>query len=234
MLGASLASLIGLYLVIAAIVALAAARRAIRVRAVLATVGIAAVVTAGTLSLRSGDLGFIQEWFGPEPETPGQYAASWSQRLIYAYVGGRVFLDRPVLGTGWEGELPPGDYAEYLPDARARFSDQPPSYFPPADGTFIPQQAYDQVLFQLGLVGAALLLAIAVLGLTVAVRAGVRWPRAGDARGQAYLPLSWLAGIAGALSGAALFGGAPLTAAFWLTLGVVAAAPSLVLDPAPT
>ncbi len=85
-----------------------------------------------------------------------------------------------MLGTGWHGELPPAEYAEYLPDARARFPDQPPRYFPPADGTFIPQQTYDQVLFQLGLVGAALLLAIAVLGLTVAVRAGVRWPRASD------------------------------------------------------
>jgi hypothetical protein len=31
--------------------------------------------------------------------------------------------------------------------------------------------------------------------------------------------------MAGALAGAALFGGAPLTALFWLTLGVVAADP---------
>ena len=139
-------------------------------------------MTAGTLSLRSGELGFIQEWFGPEPETPGQYAASWSQRLIYAYVGGRVFLDRPVLGTGWHGELPPEDYARYLPDARERFSDQPPRYFPKRDGTFIPQQTYDQVLFELGLVGAAAFLAAALLAVRQAVQAGLRWAREGDGR----------------------------------------------------
>ena len=164
MLGASLASLIGLYLVVIAVLALAHARRSLRRRAVLATVGVALAVTAGTLSLRSGELGFLQAWFGPEPETPGQYAASWSQRLIFVYVGGRVFLDRPVLGTGWQGELPPEDYARYLPDARERFADQPAHYFPPADGRFIPQQAYDQVLFQLGLVGGALLLLTARAG----------------------------------------------------------------------
>ena len=50
--------------------------------------------------------------------TPGQYAASWSQRLIYAYIGGRVFLDNPVLGTGWYGELPPKEYARFLADAK--------------------------------------------------------------------------------------------------------------------
>jgi O-antigen ligase len=178
------------------------------------------VATAGTLALRQGDLGFLQSWFGPPPETPGEYAASWSQRLIYTYVGGRVFLDRPVLGTGWHGELPPETFAEYLPDARERFSDQPPHYFPPADRGFIPQQTYDQVLFELGLVGAAL---FALLGV-VAVRRAAAAARRRDTDA-AYLPPAWLASLAGVLAGAALFGGSPLTAVFWLTLGVVAAEP---------
>ena len=226
MLGASLASLLGLYLVVCTLVGLALVRRSLRLGAVLATVGVAVVVTAGTLSLRGGELGFLQEWFGPEPETPGQYAASWSQRLIYAYVGGRVFLDNPVVGTGWQGELPPEDYARYLPDARKRFSDQPSSYFPKRDGTLIPQQTYDQVLFELGVVGAAAFLAAALLAIRQAIRAGLRW--AGEASVElAYVPAAWLAGLAGALAGAALFGGAPITALFWLTLGVAAAAPAL-------
>lgn len=227
-LGASLAGLLGLYLAVAAVLGLALARHRLRLGAVLATLGVAVAVTAGTLSLRSGELGFLQEWFGPEPERPGQYAASWSQRLIYAYVGGRVFLDRPVLGTGWHGELPPEEYARYLPDTRERFSDQPRSYFPRSDGTLIPQQAYDQVLFQLGLVGAAAFLAAALLAMRQAVRAGRRWAREGEGAELVYVPAAWLAGLAGALAGAALFGGAPLTAMFWLTLGVAAAAPTLV------
>ena len=44
-------------------------------------------------------------------------------------------------------------------------------------------------------------------------------------------PSAWTAALVGALAGAALFGGIPLTAVFWLTLGVVALAPSLVPPP---
>ncbi len=219
-LGASLASLIGLYLAAAAILVISWRRRDLRLAAVLVTVAVAAVATAGTLSLRQGDLGFLQSWFGPPPETPGQYAASWSQRLIYVYVGGRVFLDRPVLGTGWQGELPPDDFAQYVPDAREQFADQPPHYFPRTDEAFIPQQTYDQILFELGLVGAALFAALALLAVRRAAAAALR--RDPDA---AFVPGAWLGAIAGALAGAALFGGSPLTAVFWLALGLAAANP---------
>ena len=75
-----------------------------------------AVVTAGTLFIRAGELSFLQAWFGKPESRPGQYAASWSQRLIYAYVGGRVFLAHPLtrhrLVRGAAAEdvcgLPPG------------------------------------------------------------------------------------------------------------------------------
>ena len=71
-LGASLASLLGLYL------GRGRDDRA-RARAPRPALGapssspslICAAVTAGTLGLRSGDLGFLQSWFGPPPETPG-------------------------------------------------------------------------------------------------------------------------------------------------------------------
>ena len=158
-LGASLASLLGLYLAAGALAALALVRRSLRKGALVWTLGAVVAVTAMTVTLRSGELGFLQEWFGPEAEQPGQYAASWSQRLIFAYVGGRVFLDNPVLGTGWHGELPEDEYIRFLPDARERFPDQPDRYFGDLEGTFIPQQTYDQVLIELGLVGGALFVA---------------------------------------------------------------------------
>jgi O-Antigen ligase len=229
-LGASLASLLGLYLAAATLLALAFARRSLGRGAVLTTLAVVLAVSGATLTLRSGELGFIQEWFGPEPEQPGQYAASWSQRLIYAYVGGRVFLDSPLLGTGWHGELPPEEYAQYLPDARSRFPDQPPPYFPQADATFIPQQAYDQILFELGLVGAALFALVAFLASRAAVRVGLRGAREPGLLEQGLVPAGWLAGMAGALAGAALFGGSPLASLLWLTLGVAAATPSIVMD----
>lgn len=223
-LGASLASVLGLYLATIALVALARRRRELHRSAVLVALVLCAAVTAATYGIRSSDLGFLQTWFGPPPETPGQYAASWSQRLIFVYVGGRVFLDHPLVGTGWEGELPPSDYAEYLSDARERFSDQPAHYFPQEDESFIPQQTYDQVLFQLGLVGAAFFLVLAGVAVAHAVAAGA-WPRPGETWAeQAYVPLAWLASLGGALAGAALFGGSPLAALFWLSLGLIGAA----------
>ena len=230
-LGASLASLLGLYLAAAVLVALALVRRSLRRNAVLVTLGLVVAVTAMTVTLRSGELGFLQEWFGPEPERPGQYAASWSHRLIFAYVGGRVILDNPILGTGWHGELPPEEYAQYLDDARARFPDQPPSYIESLEQSFIPQQTYDQVLIQLGLVGGALFVLIAFLAVRLALRAALRAPPDPERVRYGLVAPGWVAGMAGALAGAALFGGSPLASLFWLTLGVVAATPLLVLDP---
>ncbi len=132
-LGAALASLLGVYLAAVAVVALAAARRVVTLRALLATGAILAVVTAGSLSLRSSELGFLNAWFGSTQKAkPGQYAASWSQRLIYVYIGGRVFEANPVLGTGWYGELPPKEWARFLPDAKRKFPDQPREVLPEA------------------------------------------------------------------------------------------------------
>jgi len=217
-LGAALASLLGLYLG-SLVLLLVVWRRGwwswTNAAAVAAVVG---VVTGGTLVLRAGDLGFLQAWFGKPQTRPGQYAASWSQRLVYAYVGGRVFLAHPLLGTGWYGELPPKTFVAYLPDARRRFPDQPASYFPPATKPFIPQQAWDQILYELGIAGAAAAVALlASLG-----RSAVRVARrALDV--VAPLPAAWLAAAIGALAGEGLFGGTPLAAIFWLVAGVVVA-----------
>jgi O-Antigen ligase len=226
-LGASLAGLIGVYLAAAALAALAAVRRSLRLPAVAASLAVAVAVTAGTWAIRGGEFSFLNSWFGPPPETPGQYAASWSQRLIFAYIGGRVFLDNPVLGTGWHGILPEEEFARFLPDARERFSDQPPHYFPTPETGLIPQQTYDQVLFELGLVGLGVLAATSLLALRSAIVAGKRWPRSGVFEEQAFIPLAWFASLVGVLAGAALFGGSPIAAIFWLTLGVAAAAPFL-------
>lgn len=217
-LGAALASLLGLYLGAATLIGLAALRRRLDLRALLVTAATLLVVTSGTLSIRSGDLGFLQSWFGKPPSTPGQYASSWSQRLIFAYVGGRIFIAHPVLGTGWYGDLPPDTFARYLPDARRRFNDQPPRYFPPADGDFIPQQTFDQVLYELGIAGG-----VALLTLLVALgRACARKARRAEGS-LSSLPAAWLGASIGALAGEGLFGGTPLAATFWLVAGVALA-----------
>ncbi len=228
-LGAAVAGLLGLYLAVGAIIAVAIARRQVTKRAVAVTLAVTAAITIGVLSLRSGDLGaFLRSiGIGERQEDTFGNAASWNERLIDAYIGGRVFLDNPILGTGWHGELPPGEYAHFIDDARARFPDQPATYFPSTDDVFIPQQTYDQVLYELGIVGALLFLVFAFVTVRTAVRVAGAWPRGDPDEPAAYLPAAWIAALAGGLSGAALFGGIPLAAIFWITIGMTAVAPSL-------
>jgi hypothetical protein len=216
-LGGALASLLGLYVAAVLLVALAAARRRLDWRRLAIVVATVAVVTGGTAAIRGGELNFLRSWFGPPPSRPGEYAGSWSQRLIYAYVGGRVFLAHPVLGVGWYPELPPQEYRSFLAAAHRRFSDQPSSYFPRADGTFVPQQTYDQVLYELGVVGAAALLVLLVAAAAASARAARRLRRLAD------LPAAWLAATLGALAGQGYFGGTPLAATLWLVAGVALA-----------
>ena len=229
-LGAAVAGLLGLYLAVGAIIAVAAARRAVTKRAVVLTLVITAAISVGVLSLRSGDLGaFLRSvGIGEKREDTFGNAASWNERLIDAYIGGRILLDNPIVGTGWHGELPPDEWSRFLDDARARFPDQPASYFPDADDAFIPQQTYDQVLYELGIVGALLFLVLAFVTVRTAVLVARGWPRGDPDETAAYLPAAWVAALAGGLSGAALFGGIPLAAIFWITIGVTAVAPSLV------
>ena len=197
--------------------------------AVVITLAVTAAITIGVLSLRSGDLGAFLRSVGigeKRGDTFGN-AASWNERLIDAYIGGRIFLDNPIVGTGWHGELPPAEYARFIDDAHSRFPDQPASYFPSADDVFIPQQTYDQVLYELGIVGALLFLVLAFVTVRSAVRTARAWPRGDPDEAAAYLPAAWVAALAGGLSGAALFGGISLAAIFWITIGVTAVAPSL-------
>jgi hypothetical protein len=227
-LGAAVAGLAGVWVATAAIAVIAARRGAATRRALSITAIALLLVTAGVFLQRGRDIGgFLRSLGIAEREVDiGENVAGWNQRLIYAYVGGRVFLANPVIGTGWHGTLPPGEYERFLPDARARFPDAPSYYFPGPDG-LIPQQTYDQVLYELGIVGALLFLALAFVLIRAAVRVPPRWPPGDEDEPAAYLPAAWLAVLGGSLGGAALFGGIPLTALFWLVLAVAALVPSL-------
>ena len=227
-LGAALAGLLGLYLAVAAIVAAGATRGAATARALVITAGSTLAITIGVVALRSGDLGaFLRSLgLGERRDDPFENAASWNERLIDAYIGGRIWLENPILGTGWHGQLPPEEYVHFLDDARRHFPDEPAIYFPSREG-FIPQQTYDQVLYELGIVGAVLFLVLAVVTMRAAVGVARSWPRHDPDEPAAYLPAAWVGALVGGLAGAALFGGIPLAAIFWLTIGVAALGQSL-------
>jgi O-Antigen ligase len=228
-LGAALAALLGLYAAVAVIVLAARSRGAVTRRALVVTALTTLAITIGVLGLRSGDLAAFFRFLGvaEKREQAEQNVAGWNERLVYAYIGGRIFLDHPVVGTGWHGTLPPDEYVEYLPDARERFSDLPSYHFPGKTG-FVPQQTYDQVLYELGVVGALLFVALGVITLRSTMRVARAWPRGDPDEPAAFLPVAWAATLTCALLGAALFGGSALTAVFWITIGLAAAAPSLV------
>jgi hypothetical protein len=234
-LGAAVAGLLGLYLAVGAIVAVALLRGAATKRAVVLTMAVTAAITIGVLSLRSGELGafFRSVGIGDAQGDAFGNSASWNERLIDAYIGGRIFLENPIVGTGWHGELPPDEYVRFIDDARAHFPNQPATYFPSDDG-FIPQQTYDQVLYELGIVGALLFLVLAAVTVRTAARVARTWPRDDPDEPAAYLPAAWIAALAGGLTGAALFGGIPLAAIFWITIGVTALTPSLAPPPPPS
>ena len=222
-LGAAVAGLLGLYLAVGAIVALAAARRVVTPRRLTATALVLLVVTGAVLGLRLGDFGA-----GEQEDDGGGRRGSAKVRLLHAYIAGRVFLDNPLVGTGWYGNLPPEEYGRFVPDARRAFPDLPPHYFPTPPDEYVPQQTYDQVLAELGLVGAALFLAFGILVGRTVIGVGLRWPREGADEWLAFVPAAWLAALAGALAGEALYGGGAIATFFWLTVGIAAVAPSLV------
>jgi hypothetical protein len=233
-LGAVFASLVGLYLATAAIIVVALLRSEFRARTLVVTAAVVLAITGGVLELRSDNLSFLRAWFGTHSQSnpAGAEHGSWSQRLIFAYMGGRIFLARPVFGTGWYPELPPKEYARFLPDAHRRYPLQPADLFPPADGKFIPQMTYDQVLYELGVCGAILFAILLVLTVRASAQSGRRRPRDDPDPVLAYIAPSWTASILGVLAGIGLFGGASVTTLFWLTLGVAAAlAPSLSRPP---
>ena len=158
-----------------------------------------------------------------QSQPAGAEHGSWSQRLIFAYIGGRIFLANPVVGTGWYPELPPKEYARFLPDTHRRYPLQPADLFPPADGKFIPQMTYDQVLYELGAAGALVFLLLLAATVRDSLRSARGWPRGSPDSALAYVAATWTASMIGVLAGIALFGGTTVAALFWLTLGAVAA-----------
>ena len=224
-LGAALASLLGLYL--AAGVVLALARRARRPRAgapLLATLAVAVVVDRGTLALRSGDLGFLQSWFGPQPEQPGPVRGELEPAPDLR-LHRRPRLPRPAACSAPAGTASCRRRSTRA-TSRTRASASPTSRRTTSRPRTAPSsrsRPTTRCCYELGLVGVALFARCSLLALAAGVARGSLAARRRDrARSRTSRRRGWPPSL-GALAGAALFGGTPLAALFWLTLGVVAA-----------
>jgi hypothetical protein len=147
---------------------------------------------------------------------------SYRQRALLAYIGGRIFLDHPALGVGFEGSGDHFAYAPYVADAKARFN-QPAVAFPSPTHPWGVQNAYVQLLADLGVLGPLLFLAAMLLPVALALRRGSR-PAAIAGGALVLLAL-------GVWNGFGIVAGIPLDALTWLAAGICLASLSSATEP---
>jgi O-antigen ligase len=203
----------GLWFATVAIVLLARRARALRRRAVVVAIAVALVVAAGTATMRADTLTRFAEFLGLRDDTDTSQVESYAQRTLLAYIGLRIFLDHPVLGTGWNGSSDEWAYGPQLEAARARFPSEPDEAFPSPERPWGVQNLYVQVPADMGLVGLAALVALAA----VTLRSG--WRGARDSRAPV-VGLAWVLVAAGVWGGIGLVAGIPLLALTWIGLGL--------------
>ncbi|MCZ7589617.1 MAG: hypothetical protein M5U27_12335 [Gaiella sp.] len=213
-LSGAMTAVLGLWLALAAVLLGARAAGGLGGRRALALAGITILVTAGTATMRASTIERFAEFVGLRERVADTGVESYAHRTLLAYIGGRIWLDRPVTGVGWQASSEEWAYGPFLPDARARFPGEPDQAFPSPEHPWGIQLLYLQVAADLGIAGIVLLLGLAVAGVTAAVR-GLRSspvPLAG---------LGWLCVVAGVWTGIGLVAGLPLAALTWIALGLV-------------
>ena len=213
-LSGAMTAVLGLWLAVAALLLAARSLRALRARNALAILGVTLVVTAGTAAMRADTIERFAEFVGLRNRTEQTGVESYAHRTLLAYIGGRIWLDNPVTGVGWQASSEEWAYGPYLDDARRRFPDEPEQAFPAPDRPWGIQLLYLQVAADLGIAGVAALLALAAVGIA----AGIRGLRSSSVP---LVGLCWLVVAAGVWTGIGLVPGLPLDALTWLAFGLV-------------
>ena len=207
---------------IAGVAAAGAAAWLLGRRRALAILLIVVSVACGVIAIRTADTRPLLDALGIERryDVATDPEASWQQRLALAYVGGRIFLDEPLFGVGWQRSEDAEVYAPYVDDARRRFPDLPERALPSSEHPWGVQNAYVQAAADMGVVGLAAFLALFLVPLRTASRAGA----AGA------VPILWLLVSMGVWIGLGLVAGIPLVALTWLAAGLAAAASGWARD----
>jgi hypothetical protein len=222
-LSGAVAGALGIGVAASAAIVVGGRRRVLTPARVASIVAIAAVVGAGVLLMRSGDVtNFIRFLgVGREPKQE-RNVESYVHRSLLAYIGVRIFADHPILGVGWQGSEEQDNYGPYLADAHRRFPGEPAAAFPSPQHAWGVQNAYLQTLTDMGLLGFAILVALFVCGLVLGLRAALRGPP--EVAFLALVGVLWVLVAAGVWNGLGLVAGIPLDALTWLSFGLVAAA----------
>jgi O-antigen ligase len=215
-LSGAMTGVVGVWLAIAVLLTSVGRRHALAARRVLIVLGVAVIVAAGTATMRATAIERFAEFLGLRDRTEETGVQSYAQRTVLLYLGGRIWLDHPVLGIGWQGSYEEWAYGPYLEDAHARFPDEPEEAFPSPDPKrqWGIQNLYLQTLAELGLVGGALLVGL----FSSAALAAVRGARSSPVP---LVGLTCLLVAACVWAGIGLIPGIPLAALTWLALGLV-------------
>jgi O-antigen ligase len=212
-LSGAMTAVLGLWLAVAVVLLSARALGALRARGAVALAAVTLLVTAGTAAMRADTIERFAEFLGIRDRVAETGVESYAHRTLLAYIGGRIWLDRPITGVGWQASSEEWAYGPFLEDARERFPDEPDQAFPSPAHPWGIQLLYLQVAADLGIAGIALLLGLAA----AAVTAGVRAFRSSPA---ALVGLGWLCVAAGVWGGIGLVAGLPLGALTWIAIGL--------------
>jgi O-antigen ligase len=213
-LSGAMTAVLGLWIAVAAVLLGARALRVLRARRAVALLAVVALVTAGTAAMRADTIERFAEFIGLRDRTEQTGVESYAHRTLLAYIGGRIWLDHPLTGVGWQASSEEWAYGPFLEDARARFPNEPEQAFPAPDRPWGIQLLYLQVAADLGVAGVAALLALVATGLA----AGIRGIRSSPVP---LVGLGWLLVAAGVWAGIGLVPGLPLGALTWLAFGLV-------------
>jgi hypothetical protein len=215
-LAASIFELSGLVLATVAVAIVGRRLRTLTRRRGVALAAILLVVGVGTLALRSYDLTNFFSFLGIKQTSKSttEDVQTSSQRAMLAYIGGRIWLDHPLLGVGFERSE--DRYQPYLADAKRKFPNQPPQAYPSPQHEWGVQNFWVQTLADVGIVGLVLTVALFVLGLLLALRASARLVSLG------LVAAGWILLAAGTWNAVGIVAGIPLQAVTWLGFGLAA------------
>jgi O-antigen ligase len=205
---------LGVWLAVGAILIASRAVGRFGARRGVALLAVTVLVTAGTAAMRADTIERFAEFIGLRDRTEQTGVESYAHRTLLAYLGGRIWLERPLTGVGWQASSQEWAYGPFLDDARARFPNEPEQAFPAPDRPWGIQLLYLQVAADLGIAGVAALLALVATGIA----AGIRGIRSSPVP---LVGLGWLLVAAGVWTGIGLVPGLPLGALTWLAFGLV-------------
>jgi O-antigen ligase len=184
-------------------------------RATAAVLTVVAICIGGTfIAVRWNDIRAATTQVGGSPAHVVA-GGSFTQRLMFADFGLRIWIDHPILGVGFQQSGRLSNWGPYFASVRADFPSLPSTYFPAIPGISfgLPDNntelnlhnAYSQMLAETGLVGLALF-ALAFFGAT---RSSFRRLSTSEiARAGSLLVIV----VLGALTRNELYGGLPETA----------------------